>query len=74
MINEDYLVDEMVDNQIKAAKEDRLVAGGEYECVGGCDGFLLFPCALCVFHTPERMAEFDKMLEGFRNTPSQPTC
>ena len=73
-MNEDYLVDEMVDNQIKAAKEDRLVAGGEYECVGGCDGFLIFPCALCVFHAPERMAEFDKMLKGLMPLANPADC
>ena len=73
-MNEDYLVGEMGDNQIKAAKEDRLVAGGEYECVGGCDGFLIFPCALCVFHTPERMAEFNKMLKGLMPLDNPADC
>ena len=100
-MNEDYLVGEMVDNQIKAAKEDRAecpycggtcpeddmsgacdgflgdidgLLGGEYECVGGCDGFLIFPCALCVFHTPERMAEFNKMLKGLMPLDNPADC
>jgi len=73
-MNEDYLVGEMVDNQIKAAKEDRLVTGGEYECVGGCDGFLTFPCDLCVYRTPEQVAEFNKMLKGLMPLANPADC
>ena len=72
--HEDRLVDEMVDNQIKAAKEDRLVTGGEYECVGGCDGYLTFPCDLCVYRTPEQMAEFNKMLKGLMPLDNPADC
>ena len=35
-----------------------------WECTGGCDGELTYPCDLCEYWSPARMEAFDAWARG----------
>ena len=38
--------------------------GGVYECEGGCDGYLRYPCVQCMWYSPERIESYKAVLKG----------
>ena len=44
--------------------------GGVYECEGGCDGYLRYPCGECTLISFERQEFFRLELERLRSLPA----